>query len=114
MQRDRHLASGDLCRESAPLGQGIRMRFRGHRVAVTRRRGGTRRSPGWVAEVCRYPRKANDFVLMENELRAVHELVLCGPGCRPFIEFHERLDIVERSIVAWRRACLQSSSGDTM
>jgi hypothetical protein len=24
MQRDRHLASGDLCRESAPLGQGGR------------------------------------------------------------------------------------------
>jgi hypothetical protein len=24
MQRDRHLASGDLCRESAPLGQGSR------------------------------------------------------------------------------------------
>ena len=24
MQRDRHLASGDLCREGAPLGQGSR------------------------------------------------------------------------------------------
>ena len=24
MQRDRHLASGDLCRERAPLGQGSR------------------------------------------------------------------------------------------
>ena len=24
MQRDRHLASGDLCRESAPLGQSSR------------------------------------------------------------------------------------------
>jgi hypothetical protein len=35
---------------------------------------------------------------MENELRAVRELVLCEPGCRPFVEFHERLDIVEKSI----------------
>lgn len=52
----------------------------------------------WVAEVRRYPSKASDFVLMENELRAVRELVLCEPGCRPFIEFHQRLDIVERSI----------------
>ena len=51
-----------------------------------------------VAEVRRYPRKASDLVLMENELRAVHELVLREPGCRPFIEFHERLDIVEQSI----------------
>ena len=52
----------------------------------------------WVAEVRRYARKASDFVLMKNELRAVHELVLCEPGCRPFIEFHERLDVVEQSI----------------
>jgi hypothetical protein len=57
--------------------------------------------PDWsvlVAEVRRYPRKASDFVLMENELRAVRELVLCEPGCRPFIESHERLDVVEQSI----------------
>jgi len=51
-----------------------------------------------VADVGRYPGKASDFVLMENELRAVHELVLCKPGRRPFIEFHECLDIVEQSI----------------
>ena len=29
---------------------------------------------------------------------AVHELVLCKPGRRPFIGFHECLDIVEQSI----------------
>ena len=51
-----------------------------------------------VAEVGRYPGEACDFVLMENELGAVDELVLCKPRRRPFVEFHERLDIVEQSI----------------
>ena len=35
---------------------------------------------------------------MENELGAVHELVLCKPSRGPFIEFHKRLDIVEQSV----------------
>jgi hypothetical protein len=52
----------------------------------------------YVAEVGRYPRKAGDFVLMENELRTIRELVLCKPRRRSFIEFHQRLDVVEQSI----------------
>ena len=69
----------------------------------------------WVAEVRRYPRKASDFVLMENELRAVRELVLCEPGCRPFIEFHERLDVVEQSIESLGgELVFVVNSGDTM
>jgi hypothetical protein len=51
-----------------------------------------------VAEVGRYPRKAGDFVLMEYKLRPVRELVLREARRRAFIEFHERLDIVEQSI----------------
>ena len=57
--------------------------------------------PDWsvgIAEVGRYPGKAGDFVLMENELRAVHELVLYKPSRRTFIEFDERFDIVEQPI----------------